>query len=180
MSAIPSLDLSRENLLTTVRRRLAALIYPEGEDRRERAERAANFDDLTQVANRRALDLALPAAEADPTMLVILFDANNFGKINKIAGHSKGDEVLRELAQVIERCASRYGFGSRVFRAGGDEFVVLAAERCAGFIRDDVETEFGVREIAGVSVSVSGTIAESFTAADATLQHRKGEAKKIQ
>jgi GGDEF domain-containing protein len=135
MSAIPSLDLSRENLLTTVRRRLAALIYPEGEDRRERAERAANFDDLTQVANRRALDLALPAAEADPTMLVILFDANNFGKINKIAGHSKGDEVLRELAQVIERCAS---------------------------------------------VSVSGTIAESFTAADATLQHRKGEAKKIQ
>jgi diguanylate cyclase (GGDEF)-like protein len=164
-----------ETFLTTLRRKVAALIYPEGDERRARAERLANVDALTNVANRRALDLALPTAEADPSMLVILFDANNFGKINKLVGHKAGDAML---ATTIERCAARYGFGSRVFRAGGDEFVVLAAERCAGFIREDVESEFGVRTIKTVEISVSGSIGATFEQADAVLQLRKEEAKR--
>jgi hypothetical protein len=60
MSAIPfnSISTSRE----TFRRRCAvaspALIYPEGEERRERAERAANFDDLDSASRTAARSIS--------------------------------------------------------------------------------------------------------------------------
>lgn len=171
-------------LLTTVRRRIAGVISPELmnernriEADRRRLERLANVDPVTGLANRRALDLALETAESDPQTSIVLFDANNFGKLNKTAGHRFGDIVLRDMAETIYRTAALFGFGERVFRYGGDEFVILAPTSIAERVRDSVESAFGTRFPAVGGVSLVGTVGETLAIADATLQARKQRRK---
>lgn len=159
-------------ILETVRRRVADFIAPEAMEQRRILERQANVDELTGLANRRALDLALPAAEADPETAVVLFDANNFGKLNKAAGHKFGDVVLKEMATTIRNQAGLFGFAERVFRFGGDEFVVLCPARIADLIRDNCEAKFAAR-FPAFDVSLVGTVGDTFTAADSALQARK-------
>jgi len=165
------------SLLTFARRRFADLIYPEGGERRDQLEREANFDPLTGFANRRALLRALPSAEAAPDTLVVLFDANNFRQVNKAAGHMAGDDLLCEIASAISLAARRFGYGVRVFRWGGDEFVVLASSNTAYYIRDEAEEGFGVRTIAGARISLTGVVGKTIEEADAQLQARKSARK---
>ncbi len=84
----------------------------------------ANHDSLTRLGNRRGLDVAVDNAQAalhqrDYTIHSI--DLDGFKNINDMLGHDIGDQVLFEAAQ---RLAKIYE-GMPVFRAGGDEFVVL-------------------------------------------------------
>ncbi|HXK32194.1 MAG TPA: GGDEF domain-containing protein [Candidatus Paceibacterota bacterium] len=51
---------------------------------------------------------------------VLMIDIDHFRRINKRYGHSIGDKALRAVARIIKREA-----GSRAFRFGGDEFVIL-------------------------------------------------------
>lgn len=163
--------------LFSLRQLIADAICPELRERRERAEREANFDSLTGLASRRAFDLALPRAEGDPATAVVVYDVNNFKAVNDAAGHVAGDAALREVARAIFTAASAHGFGARVFRTGGDEFSVLCSVEAAESIRNFSEVLFGVRRVAGVSVSLSGTFAGSYYEADILLQARKAEAK---
>ncbi len=163
-----------------LRRKAAEVIAPEVEQERRSAERAAETDALTGLANRAALDRALPAAEADAATSVIAFDANNFGAVNKKLGHESGDKVLARLARAVQQAAQEAGVGERVFRRGGDEFVVLAPKEMADRIRARAEEIAGVSEIAGgesTPVSLSGTVGNTFAEADAQLQARKAERK---
>lgn len=156
-----------------IRETIANFIFPEGNIERRRLEREANICPLTGVANRRAFDLAKITAEKDNRTMVILFDANNFGQINKLAGHDTGDVVLRELAECIKSQAERIGFGERCFRLGGDEFVVLIPQYYAERFRDRVEKAFGVHYFENIPVSVSGSIGSTLAEADSILQGRK-------
>jgi GGDEF domain-containing protein len=162
----------------SLRQLVADAIFPEGRDRRERAEREANVDALTGVANRRAFDLALATAEADPTTAVVLFDADNFGKVNKAAGQVAGDAMLREVAKTIHTAARSHGVGGRVFRIGGDEFAVLCDSDDAESLRNFAEILFGSRAmLGGFVVSLTGVVAASYAGACAGLQARKRERK---
>jgi diguanylate cyclase (GGDEF)-like protein len=160
-----------------VRERVADFIYPEGKNRRETAERAAQTDDLTGLANRGALDRALPAAEKDPNTSVIAFDANNFGQINKKVSQQAGDQALKDIASAIQQAAKEEGVGERVFRRGGDEFVVLAPKAKAERVRKLAEQIYGDKDYSGVKVSISGTVGNTFNEADATLQDAKAVKK---
>ena len=168
-------------LLAEVRRHIAGALCPELVEQRNTFERLANTDTLTGVASRRALDLALPAAERDPHTRIVILDANDFGIVNKMCGHAAGDELLRRMARSITLSAERYGCGVRVFRPGGDEFVVLAPEVAAYLIRDAAEADFGtVTPRSGLYVSLSGTVGRTFAEADAALQARKAAKKSAQ
>jgi hypothetical protein len=93
----------------------------------------------------------------------LLFDANNFGKVNKIAGHAKATEVFASLPRCIERV--RLTLWLRLVASSelaATSSLCSPPSKCAGFIRDDVETEFGVREIRRRLGFGFGTIAESF------------------
>lgn len=158
----------------SIRETVANLIYPEQQAERRNLTRLVNLDALTGLGNRRAFELALPAAEADPGTVVVLFDANNFGRLNKTAGHRFGDVILKEMADVITRGARAFGCGSRAFRPGGDEFAVLVPTAFAVQVRDGIERAFGDR----YGVSLSGTIGQTFEQADALLQDRKADRKK--
>lgn len=156
-----------------LRERIADFIYPEGRERRDQADRAANTDALTELGNRRALDLALPTAEADPGTAIVFFDADNFGQVNKLAGDAEGDQLLRAIASSLSLTAGRFGCRSRVFRKGGDEFVVLVPTFWAEKFRDRAEREFGVVYIGSVFVSLTGSVGQTLAQADSTLQARK-------
>lgn len=152
------------------------------------ATRAAEVDPLTGAANRAALDKALPAAEADPDTSVVVFDANNFGQVNKLVGQAAGDAMLRRIADAIAQAATDAGVGARVFRRGGDEFVVLAPKGVAEQLRARAVALFGAQPLtpegyfvtdsdAPVFVSLSGTVGATFEEADRTLQTAKATAK---
>jgi diguanylate cyclase (GGDEF)-like protein len=52
---------------------------------------------------------------------VLIVDVDHFKKINDTRGHAAGDEVIRQLGQILRRFESS---GSIVGRYGGEEFVV--------------------------------------------------------
>lgn len=166
--------LPQNGLFTTARRLLADKVFPEGKEQRNLAERAANIDDLTGLANRRAFNLAQVTAESDDSTVFIIFDANNFGKVNKLLGHQTGDKVLQNMAKVLKLAASRYKVTSRVFRLGGDEFVIICPASFGEQLRDAIEKMYVPFLLSdGSTVSISGTIGNTLAEADSKLQDRK-------
>jgi len=163
---------------------LEAELVREREERRS-VERSVEVDPLTGLGNRRALDKAIAAAEADPNTSVIFFDANNFGMVNKALGsHKAGDAVLVRIAQAIQQAATEAGVGERAFRRaeGGDEFVVLAPSAKADQIRARAEELFGAEdyvhpEKGAFQVSLAGSVGPTMETAEAPLQQAKAARK---
>lgn len=84
-------------------------------------------DPLTGAGNRRALDEALrEAAEAlsrhGRRATLLLFDLDHFKRVNDQCGHKAGDQVLVRLVEII---GGRKRLTDRLYRFGGEEFVML-------------------------------------------------------
>jgi diguanylate cyclase (GGDEF)-like protein len=106
----------------------------------------SRHDALTGLPNRRAYEerLAVETARAtryEQPLSICLLDLDGFKAINDRLGHQAGDDVLREVARVLDQARA----ADDVFRVGGDEFAVLmpqtapadarrAAERLAAAI----------------------------------------------
>jgi diguanylate cyclase (GGDEF)-like protein len=89
----------------------------------DKARYDADHDDLTGALNRAAFRRALDALLArGGEGAVVLLDLDNFGAINKSAGHAAGDAALRRVAEHLNRAAGDIGIPGRL---GGDEFAVL-------------------------------------------------------
>jgi diguanylate cyclase (GGDEF)-like protein len=92
--------------------------------------RQALTDPLTGAFNRRVLDDALQAivARARRRPLeasLLLIDIDHFKRVNDELGHDRGDRVLQALVRIV---ATRTRTGDRLFRWGGEEFVLLLEE----------------------------------------------------
>jgi diguanylate cyclase (GGDEF)-like protein len=91
----------------------------------EAESRESRRDALTGLPNRRAFEERLPvelarAARSGPVSLCLL-DLDGFKGVNDRLGHPAGDEVLRQVAALLD--ASR--MADDCFRIGGDEFAIL-------------------------------------------------------
>jgi len=92
------------------------------------SEREAQTDELTGLANRRALMADLSAAVARPPRggnahLLVMFDLDGFKGYNDAFGHPAGDALLARLAEQLRAFA---GERAEAYRLGGDEFCLLA------------------------------------------------------
>ncbi len=90
-------------------------------------ELRSSTDALTGLANRGAFDAALDrlihdASEAKRPLTLVLFDLDDFKRVNDTHGHPGGDRALRRLARALLR---RARMDDVVARIGGDEFGVL-------------------------------------------------------
>lgn len=158
---------------STLRAKIADTIYPEGAAERRNLLRATETDKLTGLGNRDAFEKALPNAEADPGTSIVVFDGDNFGRINKDVSYETGDRALVEMSQAIKDAASDYGV-SRVFRHGsGDEFSVIAPNDVASKIASKAEELYGKKNYGGVEVGLSGNFGDTFGEADAAMQVSK-------
>lgn len=95
---------------------------------RRRLERQATEDELTGLANRRALQLLLDeemAPDRPATMALLLVDLDGFKGVNDTLGHPVGDELLRQVAVRLRHSTRR---GEEVARLGGDEFAIVVSD----------------------------------------------------
>ncbi len=95
-----------------------------------RLEVLAHTDPLTQVLNRRALTVRLAselerARRYDSVITLLMVDLDHFKQINDSFGHLVGDEVLREVATLLQNEVRSVDL---VARYGGEEFVVVLPE----------------------------------------------------
>jgi diguanylate cyclase len=113
----------------------------------EAESRDSRSDALTGLANRRAFEERLPVelsrfSRGGRPLSLCLLDLDGFKGVNDRLGHPAGDEVLRQVARILE--TSRVA--DDCFRIGGDEFALLmpgtseeeatiAAERIAEAVR---------------------------------------------
>ncbi len=137
----------------------------EARRRTEAMRRMAFLDHLTQLPNRRFMEMALQTnlsefqAHEDP-FGVLVIDFDGFKKVNDTFGHTCGDRVLQEAARVM---ASALRPADIVGRWGGDEFIAILrsitedslqrlAERCASVVG---RTAFPVGDGRRVSLAIS-------------------------
>ncbi|WP_164931302.1 diguanylate cyclase [Erythrobacter sp. HKB08] len=86
-------------------------------------QQLALTDPLTGLLNRRALLDFAEALGCDGTdSRLILIDIDRFKAINDSFGHDTGDEVLREIAAIVDK---RSGNNISAARLGGEEFALL-------------------------------------------------------
>ena len=96
----------------------------------DETQRLAILDGLTGLANSRhfynELKKEMERGErySKPVSL-ILFDIDDFKKVNDTLGHQVGDNLLRELAQILPTLTRK---SDLIARYGGEEFAVLLPE----------------------------------------------------
>jgi two-component system cell cycle response regulator len=95
-----------------------------------RLELLAHTDPLTELLNRRALIDRLSAEmervrRYESNVSVLLIDLDHFKRVNDTHGHLVGDDVLMEVAALLQRAVRTVDV---VARYGGEEFVVVLPE----------------------------------------------------
>lgn len=175
----PEPSFQRKNkMFTLLRQRLAELIYPEGPSERRSLERGVLTDALTGLGNKRALELALPTAERDPNTSVLIFDMNNLGRANKVDGHRRGDALIRRAGRTLTLLTKKLTGGSRAFRFGGDEFLILTDAAYGPVLAAAIREGFGKHRLSdGTLVSFTGSYGRTFEEADEMLQELKAQHK---
>ncbi|MGY1745313.1 diguanylate cyclase [Blastococcus sp. SYSU D00695] len=123
-------------------------------------------DPLTGLGNRRSAERrlgSLPLGEAPLSLAVV--DVDRFKAVNDDMSHSRGDEVLRRVADLLrEHCRT----GDEVYRWAGDEFLVvlpeasenqalLAMERLRAAVADAEWGDLQLADPVTVSIGVATT-----------------------
>ena len=75
-------------------------------------------DNLTELLNQAAWNNELENIKN--TVIILLFDVDNFKVINDSYGHNFGDVILRTIGKCIKDTYGEYG--AACYRKGGDEF----------------------------------------------------------
>jgi diguanylate cyclase (GGDEF)-like protein len=154
-------------------------------------EHTAMHDHLTGLLNRRAfMGVLQRASEAGDRGVVCLFDLDDFKRINDTYGHLAGDDLLVNVARIVEASVRST---DAVARLGGDEFAVFlhspidrpGTERVLAVIATEAASPMIVRGetirgsvSAGAAMMGSGFgIEEVLAAADRALYEAKAHAR---
>jgi diguanylate cyclase (GGDEF)-like protein len=87
----------------------------------------ATRDPLTGLNNRRALEHELPriveqCKSGGHSACVLMIDIDHFKQLNDTHGHAAGDQLLKEIGQIMRSTIRQE---DQAYRCGGDEFVIV-------------------------------------------------------
>lgn len=87
----------------------------------------ATHDSLTGVYNRHEFErLLAQAIDSDAEVVCLMYlDLDRFKVINDTCGHKAGDELIREVARLVDTTLAGNGYLGRL---GGDEFGILITD----------------------------------------------------
>ncbi|MBI4762968.1 MAG: GGDEF domain-containing protein [Chloroflexi bacterium] len=162
----------------------------------ERLRQLAITDELTQAYNRRyfieiATKVLAGTKRYGDSFAIIIFDIDDFKRINDTYGHAAGDQVLRMISEI---CTTHIRDSDIFARYGGEEFVILV-QRCsptdivkfaeriritlsqARVLYNQVEIQFTVSMGAGIFDSQTPDLDTILTRADAALYAAKKQGK---
>lgn len=131
----------------------------------EKLRSMALHDPLTGIYNRTKLNHIESSAIPKPGECTVMFDIDDFKKINDTKGHTFGDTILKEFAAILNNTAKEAN--ASCFRYGGEEFVLKCdcdegeGLRLANTVREQFTLKTGYTVSAGVS-----SIGESCKLAD--------------
>lgn len=155
-------------------------------------EELASLDALTGLSNRRMMERALEEAVAlqrggKRNHGLLIVDIDHFKEVNDTHGHAAGDAAIADLAAILKFEMRRH---DKVFRFGGEEFVVLlevdsredlraAGERLRQAVRGALRGPGG-----RITISLGGAMAgeeerwqEWFSLADEALYRAKNNGR---
>lgn len=164
-----------------------------------RLEQLAQTDPLTQLLNRRALAETITAemeraTRYDSSLALLMIDLDHFKRVNDTYGHLIGDDVLRDIAQLLTEMVRGVDV---VARYGGEEFLILlpetddaGADAFAERVREAVAThtfssrprEEGISITASIGVATFPaarieTVEDLFAQSDAALYRAKADGR---
>ena len=89
-----------------------------------------NFDPLTGLANRATMEQHLAQAAArikdsGQQLAALFIDLDRFKDVNDSCGYQAGDQMLIEVAQLLEKMAATVSEAALLARLANDEFVIL-------------------------------------------------------
>ncbi len=156
---------------------------------RLKAENAAFTDGMTGLRNRKAYEMWKNENSNNLTypFSIIVADCDCLKLINDNLGHEYGDMLLNTVSSVMQKCMEP---ANKVFRIGGDEFIILCErthesgaaayiEQMQNALKDifhqnkDVSVSMGAATIADSSLSFE----EGFRQADQAMLNEKQRRK---
>lgn len=163
-------------------------------------KRKAKYDDLTGLLRRETFNNILKrfiirSNRTNTPLSYVLVDIDHFKKVNDTYGHDKGDEVLREVSDLLRQSVRDTDIATRKFvgRYGGEELVIVlpntdsdGAKIVGERLRKRVEEHFKAKDFnltisAGVSVYSPDSSEDGSEAVDdlyKTADEKLYEAKK--
>jgi diguanylate cyclase (GGDEF)-like protein len=160
-------------------------------------------DNLTNAYSKSFFEISFNAVynnlcRNDSKNFLVLFDVDDFKKVNDKSGHLFGDHVLKELIDIVK---SGLRSSDIVARFGGDEFLVLikdceetndiiamidrVREKVSEYIfesgkkRSKITCSFGVTVFDSLAVKSNLTYDEIFATADLALYKSKENGKNM-
>jgi diguanylate cyclase (GGDEF)-like protein len=142
----------------------------------------ATHDSLTELSNRRAFEATLKERlrqfrPGDAPHVLVFIDLDQFKIVNDTCGHLAGDQLLRDISQVLKRAIRP---GDVLARLGGDEFGLLLphcdpqeAEKITERLRSSIERfafAWGERSFTVTASIGSACLADTETSVEKALQ----------
>ncbi|MFI5494232.1 diguanylate cyclase [Actinoplanes sp. NPDC051859] len=144
------------------RTRQAIFETAEAREEARRFREQARRDPLTGLRNRRYVDEELPALiAADPRLTVAIVDLDHFKRINDQLSHDVGDQVIVQVAGLLDTRLSAVCPDGFVARLGGEEFLVVLPHTppaAAAVLLEDVRAAVASFSWAGVCADLPVTV----------------------
>ena len=130
----------------------------------QRFRELAHRDPLTGLLNRRFVDAELPAmlgaaVDAGTELAIGLLDLDHFKRVNDTYSHAVGDQVLSQLAGLLNEAAASSRPIGLAARMGGEEFMLVLSGDLLGerfeALRKRVEAHAWGRIAQGLTVTIS-------------------------
>lgn len=132
-------------------------------DNIKRIEEQVYIDELTQLNNRKAYnkklsELLVTFKRYKSVFSMMMYDIDDFKRVNDKYGHDIGDELLFKISKLIKSSIRESDY---IFRIGGEEFIILFSEmplresiKVAEKIRKNVEKSLNLIRNKKITISI--------------------------